>query len=58
LIGGVLVQYAGWAWIFWFVAIIGVGVAAICLFLIPNAKREKGKIVKFDVPGVSLLTRK
>ena len=56
LIGAVLVQYAGWAWIFWFVAIVGVGIAAISLVLIPNAKREKGKNVKFDVPGVSLLT--
>lgn len=56
LIGAVLVQYAGWSWIFWFVAIVGIGIAAICLFLIPNAKRERGKVVKFDVPGVSLLT--
>jgi hypothetical protein len=56
LIGAVLVQYAGWAWIFWFVAIVGVGIAVISLILIPHVKREKGKNVKFDVPGVSLLT--
>jgi MFS family permease len=56
LIGAALVQYAGWSWIFWFVAIVGILIAAICLFLIPNAKRNKGLKVKFDVPGVSLLT--
>jgi MFS family permease len=56
LIGAVLVQYAGWSWIFWFVAIVGILVAAICLFLIPNARRNKELNVKFDVPGVSLLT--
>ncbi|KAG8750828.1 hypothetical protein FRC14_000185 [Serendipita sp. 396] len=56
LIGAVLVQYAGWAWIFWFVAIVGMGVALICLILIPNAKRDKSQTVKFDVPGVSMLT--
>lgn len=58
LIGAMLVQYASWPWIFWFVAIVGVGLAAICMFLIPNAKREKGKTVKFDMQGVSLLTSK
>ena len=56
LIGAVLVQYAGWAWIFWFVAIVGIAIAGICLFLIPTAKRDKTKNVKFDVPGVSILT--
>jgi len=56
LIGAALVQYAGWEWIFWFVAIVGIGIAAICLFLIPNAKRDRAKKVKFDVFGVSILT--
>lgn len=56
LIGAVLVQYAGWSWIFWFVAIVGVGIAAICLLLIPSATRDRSHKVKFDVTGVSLLT--
>jgi MFS family permease len=56
LIGAVLVQYAGWSWIFWFVAIVGMGVAIICFFLIPNAKRDRSKQVAFDIPGVSMLT--
>jgi predicted MFS family arabinose efflux permease len=58
LIGAVLVQYAGWKWIFFFVAILGIGIGAVCLVLIPNAKRDKGKKVAFDVIGVSLLTGK
>jgi predicted MFS family arabinose efflux permease len=56
LIGAVLVQYASWSWIFWFVAIVGMGVAIICFFLIPNAKRDRSKQVAFDIPGVSMLT--
>ncbi|KIM21443.1 hypothetical protein M408DRAFT_333459 [Serendipita vermifera MAFF 305830] len=56
LIGAVLVQYTSWSWIFWFVAIVGISIGAICLFLIPNAIRDKELNVKFDAPGVSLLT--
>ena len=56
LLGAVLVQYASWGWIFWFVAIVGIGIAAICLFLIPNAERDRTKKVKFDVFGVTILT--
>ena len=58
IIGGILVQYATWSWIFWFVAFIGIGIGVICFFLIPNASRDKGKTTKFDVPGVALLTGK
>jgi MFS family permease len=56
LIGAVLVQYASWSWIFWFVAIVGVAIAAVCLLLIPNAKRNRGQRVRFDAIGVSILT--
>ncbi|KAG9052891.1 hypothetical protein FS842_009092 [Serendipita sp. 407] len=56
LVGAVLVQYAGWQWIFWLVAIIGIGVALICLVLIPNSKRDKLNTVKFDILGVGMLT--
>lgn len=55
IIGAGIVQYAGWNWIFWFVAILGVGISAISLVLIPGSKKEK-KEVKFDIVGVSLLT--
>ncbi|KIM27007.1 hypothetical protein M408DRAFT_72095 [Serendipita vermifera MAFF 305830] len=55
ILGAIIVQYAGWSWIFWFVAIVGVAVSAISLFLIPASKRER-KRVNFDVVGVSLLT--
>lgn len=56
LIGAVLVQYASWSWIFWFVAIVGVGIAAVCLLLIPSAKRNRDQKVRFDAIGVSILT--
>ncbi|KAG8827583.1 hypothetical protein FRC17_007795 [Serendipita sp. 399] len=56
IIGAIFVQYIGWVWIFWFVAVMGTGIALICLVLIPNTKREKFRTVKFDVPGISMLT--
>ncbi|KIM21450.1 hypothetical protein M408DRAFT_333467, partial [Serendipita vermifera MAFF 305830] len=56
LIGAILVQYAGWSWIFWFVAIVGVGINAFCFFLIPSTWQDKKAGVKFDVPGVGSLT--
>lgn len=56
LIGRVLVQYAGWNWIFWFVTIIGIGIGAVCLLLIRNVSPNKEINVKFDVPGVDMLT--
>ncbi|KIM22395.1 hypothetical protein M408DRAFT_332956 [Serendipita vermifera MAFF 305830] len=56
LIGAILVQYAGWSWIFWFVAIVGVGISAFCFFLIPSTWQDKKAGVKFDVPGVGSLT--
>jgi MFS family permease len=56
LIGAVLVQYAGWSWIFWFVAIVGISIGVICFFLIPDSPRKKEQNVKFDVAGVALLT--
>ncbi|KIM21444.1 hypothetical protein M408DRAFT_80537 [Serendipita vermifera MAFF 305830] len=56
LIGAVLVQYTSWSWIFWFVAIVGISIGSICMFLIPNAIRDKELNVKFDVPGVGSLT--
>lgn len=56
LIGALLVEHAGWKWIFWFVAIVGVGIGAVCVLLIPNAKRDRSKKIKFDAPGVAILT--
>ncbi|KAG8822326.1 hypothetical protein FRC17_009594 [Serendipita sp. 399] len=56
LIGAVLTQYAGWEWVYFFVAIVGCGIGIVCFFLIPNAKRDKSKKVNFDATGVSILT--
>ncbi|KAG8820920.1 hypothetical protein FRC17_009983 [Serendipita sp. 399] len=54
--GAVLVQYAGWEWVYFFVAIIGCGIGIVCFFLIPKASRDKSKKVNFDVAGVTILT--
>ncbi|KAG8811941.1 hypothetical protein FRC19_003486 [Serendipita sp. 401] len=56
LIGAVLVQYAGWQWVYFFVAIIGCSIGAVCFFLIPNVQRDRSKQVNFDATGVSILT--
>ena len=56
LIGAVLVQYASWSWIFWFVAILAISIATLSFFLIPNAPRDTEKNTKFDFPGLGLLT--
>lgn len=56
LIGAIIVQYAGWSWIFWFVAIVGISIGILCFFLIPNARRERKSNAKFDMTGVGSLT--
>lgn len=57
IIGALLVEYTSWRWIFWLVAIVGVGIAAVCLFLIPTVPRPvRERKVHFDSAGVSVLT--
>ncbi|KAH0835592.1 major facilitator superfamily domain-containing protein [Lanmaoa asiatica] len=63
-IGAVLVQYASYHWVFWFVAIIAIPVALGCLFIIPpevaKSKVEfdtrNAKWKSLDLIGISILT--
>ena len=48
IIGAVFVQYASWSWVFWFVALVCMPIASLCVFLIPKqeprlAAREIGR---------------
>lgn len=63
-IGAVLVRYASYHWIFWFVAIIAIPIAMCCLFIIPRevAKSKdrpdprSAKWETLDPIGISILT--
>jgi MFS family permease len=59
IIGAIFVQYASWRWVFWFVAIVSLPIAAVCFFLIPRVTATEVRSDRFkslDVPGVSILT--
>ena len=65
-IGAVLVQYASYHWVFWFVAIVAISVALGCLFIIPRevvqskdgpqANMRSAKLKSLDPIGISILT--
>lgn len=63
-IGAVLVQYASYHWVFWFVGIVAIPVALGCLFIIPpeiaKSQDEQGtsgpKWKTLDLTGISILT--
>lgn len=54
LLGGVIVEYLDWPWIFWVNGPVGVLVLAACLVVIPDAPPEHGG--GLDVPGAALVT--
>ncbi|KIJ19689.1 hypothetical protein PAXINDRAFT_109152 [Paxillus involutus ATCC 200175] len=64
LIGAMFVQWKSFHWVFWFVGLIAIPVALVCLFIIPpeitkSADRPNTRIAKWkclDLIGVSLLT--
>jgi MFS family permease len=59
IIGGFLVQWASWPWVFWLAAIIAIPIAIVCLFFIPDVGAVEIRNDRFrslDVPGVSILT--
>ena len=64
IIGAILVQFANWSWVFWFVAIVAIPIGVVCLFLVPSPEREadkkpmKGRWKNLDLIGVSILTGK
>ncbi|KAF8604038.1 MFS general substrate transporter [Ceratobasidium sp. AG-I] len=56
LIGAILIQYASWRWIFWFIALIALPIAASCLYLIPKTpSHASAKASQLDFVGVSTL---
>lgn len=62
IIGAIFVQFAGWPWVFWFVALIAVPIGCVCVWLLPSPHREvdkrptKGRWRTLDLGGVSILT--
>ena len=56
VIGAIFVQYASWRWIFWFLAILAIPAATLCLLLIPAQEGKKDEKANFDFIGVSTLT--
>lgn len=63
IIGAIFVEFASWHWVFWFVAIVALPIASICIFLVPTPKRipspletRASRIESLDLPGVSVLT--
>ncbi|KAI0739621.1 MFS general substrate transporter [Daedaleopsis nitida] len=64
IIGAIFVQYASWQWVFWFVALVCMPIAAVCIFLIPKQEprvedlsaRRGARWKSLDLIGVSILT--
>ncbi|KAH8105286.1 MFS general substrate transporter [Cristinia sonorae] len=65
ILGAIFVQYADWRWVFWFVALIAIPVAGLCVVLIPNPRSESRGLAgtsgyarwrSLDMVGVSILT--
>ncbi len=64
VIGAIFVQFTSWKWVFWFVAIIALPIAAIGAVFIPAQepkvkKVEDGTEAKWrslDIVGVTILT--
>lgn len=64
VIGAIFVQFASWPWVFWFVPLISIPIALICLWLIPAFEREQDQTATFtgpkwkrlDIIGVATLT--
>ena len=64
IIGAIFVQFASWSWVFWFVALVCMPIATLCIFLIPKqeshpddvAARNGARWKSLDIIGVSILT--
>jgi len=63
IIGAIFVEYTSWRWVFWFLTLITIPLAVVCMVIIPaQPARTAGlqsKVSKFkslDVVGVTLLT--
>ena len=64
IISAIFVQFANWSWIFWFIAVVCMPIAGLCVFLIPQqetiphgiASPKGAEWKSLDLPGVSILT--
>ncbi|THU86518.1 MFS general substrate transporter [Dendrothele bispora CBS 962.96] len=57
VIGGVIVQFASWRWVFWGIACVAVPISLASIWLIPvPSLRMNSKGKKMDYPGVFSLT--
>ena len=64
IIGAIFVQWATWSWVFWFVALVCMPTAVLCIFLIPTQEPKVDDIAirggarwkSLDIMGVSILT--
>ncbi|KAG6917175.1 hypothetical protein DXG01_003611 [Tephrocybe rancida] len=58
VLGGIIVQFATWRWVFWVVPIITVPLSVASMFIIPSGKHaaEIKTNKKLDVPGVVAFT--
>jgi EmrB/QacA subfamily drug resistance transporter len=54
LLGGVIVEYLDWPWIFWVNGPVGVLVLVACLIVVPDTPPDHGG--GLDVPGAALVT--
>jgi EmrB/QacA subfamily drug resistance transporter len=55
LLGGVLVEGAGWRWVM-FVNPIACAILLVPIFRLIDGERERRRLVNFDVPGAALVT--
>ncbi|KAJ3563356.1 hypothetical protein NP233_g8991 [Leucocoprinus birnbaumii] len=57
VLGGIIVQFATWRWVFWVVPIITVPLSVLSMLIKPgNRARETKDTKKMDFPGVFALT--
>ncbi|KAM5541656.1 hypothetical protein V8D89_004846 [Ganoderma adspersum] len=65
IIGAIFVQFASWSWVFWFVALVCMPIATLCIFVIPKQETRTDSVAvrngvakwkSLDVIGVSILT--
>ncbi|KAI0699504.1 MFS general substrate transporter [Cerioporus squamosus] len=64
IIGAIFVQWTTWSWVFWFVALVCMPIAVLCIFVIPKQEPKVDDIAirggsrwkSLDILGVSILT--
>jgi predicted MFS family arabinose efflux permease len=54
--GGILVEFANWHWIFFLITLIAIPIAVICFIFIPPQPIDQTERPNLDVIGISALT--